>query len=48
MRGVGNGNKTIPAAFPTDSLPGTPERIAVLQERARLGQSLTHPEDRQL
>ena len=30
---------------PTDTLPGTPERTAVYEERARLGMSLWHPAD---
>ena len=45
-RGVGNitGNAPLPA-FPTSALPGTPEKIAVLEERARLKQCLWHPDD---
>jgi hypothetical protein len=34
----------LPAA-PTRCLPGTPEKIAVLRERARLRQALWHPLD---
>jgi hypothetical protein len=34
-----------PPAFPTQALPGTPEKIALLGERARLQQSLWHPDD---
>jgi hypothetical protein len=30
---------------PTQALPGTPEKVAVLRERARLGQALWHPLD---
>lgn len=30
---------------PTDALPGTPEKVAVLTERARLKQRLWHPDD---
>jgi hypothetical protein len=30
---------------PTRALPGTPEKVAVLRERARLGQALWHPLD---
>jgi hypothetical protein len=30
---------------PTGALPGTPEKIAILQQRALLRQSLWHPED---
>jgi hypothetical protein len=33
------------AARPTNALPGTPEKIAVLIERARLGLALWHPLD---
>jgi hypothetical protein len=32
-------------ARPTRALPGTPEKVAVLEERARLGMSLWHPLD---
>lgn len=31
--------------LPTTELPGTPGRVAVLEERARLGQYLHHPDD---
>lgn len=31
---------------PTDTLPGTPERVAVLEARASAGESLFHPDDR--
>ncbi len=45
-RGVGDFNgKSSPAAQPTRALPGTPEKVAVLEERARLGLSLWHPLD---
>jgi hypothetical protein len=45
-RGVGdfNGQSTLPP-FPTEALPGSPEKVAVLEERARLGLSLWHPLD---
>jgi hypothetical protein len=33
------------AAQPTTARPGTPEKVAVLEERARLGVSLWHPLD---
>ena len=33
------------AAEPTDALPGTPEKVAIMEERARLGLSLWHPQD---
>lgn len=37
--------RSVLAAQPTDALPGTPEKVAVLEERARLGLSLWHPLD---
>ena len=37
--------KSALAAQPTDALPGTPEKVAVLMERARLGLALWHPLD---
>ena len=33
---------------PTEALPGTPEKIAVMKARLRAGQQLHHPLDRQL
>ena len=47
-RGVGNfnGRAKLPP-FATSALPGTPEKVVVLQERARLGVSLWHPLDAQ-
>jgi hypothetical protein len=30
---------------PTAALPGSPEKIAVLEQRALLGQQLFHPDD---
>ena len=45
-RGVSDFNgRTALAAEPTDALPGTEDKVAVLAERARLGQSLWHPLD---
>lgn len=45
-RGVGNFNgPSSLAAQPTSALPGTPEKVAILEERARLGLSLWHPLD---
>lgn len=32
-------------AEPTDALPGSEEKIRILMERARLGQTLFHPQD---
>jgi len=45
-RGVpdGNGARPLPAS-PTAALPGSPEKVAVLEERARVRQSLWHPAD---
>lgn len=47
-RGVGNNNKGAELPEPTDALPGTPEKVVVLEERARLGQCLWHPLDARL
>jgi hypothetical protein len=45
-RGVSDFNgKTKLAAEPTNALPGSEEKIRILAERARLGQSLWHPLD---
>jgi hypothetical protein len=38
------GRITLPP-FPTAALPGTPEKIAILTQRASLGQELFHPDD---
>jgi hypothetical protein len=35
----------VPAKRPTDELPGTPGKVAVLCKRARTGQELWHAED---
>ena len=45
-RGVGNFNGLgdLPPA-PTLAVPGSPEKVAVLEERARLGLALWHPLD---
>jgi hypothetical protein len=45
-RGVGNfsGNAPLPAA-PTKAVPGTAEKVAVLEQRAEMKESLWHPED---
>lgn len=45
-RGVGNfcGAAPLPAS-PTTAAPGSAEKIAILAERARLKQTLWHPED---
>jgi hypothetical protein len=39
-----NGKAALPPQ-PTPAMPGTPEKIAILEERARLRQSLWHPMD---
>jgi hypothetical protein len=39
-----NGQPKLPPT-PTTALPGTPEKVAVLMERARLGLALWHPLD---
>jgi hypothetical protein len=44
-RGVGNGHGGYELPEPTQALPGTPEKVAVLEERARLRQQLFHPDD---
>jgi hypothetical protein len=45
-RGVSDFNGlATPAAQPTQAAPGTPEKVDVLAERARLGLSLWHPHD---
>ena len=38
------GRITLPP-FPTAALPGTQEKIAILTQRASLGQELFHPDD---
>jgi hypothetical protein len=45
-RGVGNfcGTAPLPPA-PTSAVPGSEEKIAILEERARNRQSLWHPDD---
>jgi hypothetical protein len=45
-RGVSdfNGQAAL-AARPTTALPGSPEKVAILEERARLGLALWHPLD---
>jgi hypothetical protein len=39
-----NGKAGLPTA-PTRALPGSPEKVAILAQRARLRQSLWHPLD---
>jgi hypothetical protein len=47
-RGVGNTNRKGDMPEPTDALPGTPEKVLVLEERARNNQCLWHPLDARL
>jgi hypothetical protein len=44
-RGVGDFNGQAALPEPTDAPPGSPEKVAVLAQRARLGQALWHPRD---
>jgi hypothetical protein len=44
-RGVGNFIGRTPLPVPTRARPGTPEKVAVLAERAHNHQSLWHPAD---
>ena len=39
-----NGRVVLPPR-PTQAMPGSPEKVAILEQRARLGQSLWHPDD---
>jgi hypothetical protein len=45
-RGVGdyNGDSPLPP-FPTPALPGSPEKVAILEQRARMRLALWHPSD---
>ncbi len=45
-RGPGNfyGRVSMPP-FPTQALPGTPEKVALLTQRAQQNQELFHPDD---
>lgn len=36
-----------PLPEPTEARPGSPEKVAILEERQRLGQRLWHPSDAQ-
>jgi hypothetical protein len=47
-RGVRDFNGKARLPEPTSALPGTPEKVAVLELRARLGQQLWHPLDARL
>ncbi len=37
----------LPLPEPTTALPGTPEKVAVIERRRELGQQLFHPDDAQ-
>jgi len=43
--GAGLGNGAALADAPTPAAPGSPEKIAVIEERASLGRRLFHPAD---
>ncbi|MBI1913401.1 MAG: hypothetical protein HYS12_01380 [Planctomycetes bacterium] len=47
-RGVKDFNGRARMPEPTSALPGTPEKVAILEQRARLGLSLWHPLDARL
>ena len=45
-RGVGNFTGNAPLApVPTTAVPGTPEKLAVLEHRAKMKQAIFHPAD---
>jgi hypothetical protein len=45
-RGVGNFTGNAPLAdAPTTAVPGTPEKLAVLEQRVRMKQAIFHPAD---
>ena len=45
-RGLANGNRNAPLPeSPTDALPGSEAKIAILAERARRREALFHPQD---
>jgi hypothetical protein len=46
-RGVANGYRHGTMPEPTTALPGTAEKVAVLEQRAAVGQALWHPSDAQ-
>ena len=48
-RGIGNFNgQAARPPFPTSAAPGSPEKIAILAQRAQLRQELWHPDDASL
>ena len=45
-RGLANGNLDMPVPTePTAAAPGSPEKVAILEDRARRGLALWHPLD---
>ena len=45
-RGVEDFNgRAIRTALPTGALPGSPEKVAILEQRAQMRQDLWHPQD---
>jgi len=44
-RGIDHAGRRRPAPAPTQALPGSPQKIAVLRERASLGLELWHSDD---
>lgn len=44
-RGISDFNGRAQLPEPTAALPGSAEKVRVLEERARLGQALWHPHD---
>jgi hypothetical protein len=45
-RGIGSTRNALPLpAHPTNAPPGTPEKVAVLEQRAKNGEALFHPQD---
>lgn len=47
-RGVVEFYGTAPLPEPTDTLPATPERLAVYERRAMNGEAIFHPKDRRI
>jgi hypothetical protein len=44
-RGIGHTYRTAPLPTPTHALPGTAEKLEVLEKRAAAGFALFHPDD---
>lgn len=45
-RGLGNFNGSVEMLPPpTGAPPGSPEKVAILEQRARMGMALWHPDD---